>query len=63
MTRRAIDSEYIRKKRYSRRPRDNWHRVRKTKKMGKESNILIVAGALLLMWLCSLGIMVSIAWQ
>ncbi len=61
--RRAIDSEYIRKKRTSRRPRDNWRRVKKVRKMKKESDILVVASALLLMWLCSLGIMVSLVWQ
>ena len=61
--RRSIDSDYIRKKRTSRRPRDNWRRVRKTKTMTKESNILITAAALFLLWVCFMGIMVSMAWQ
>ena len=56
--RRPIDSEYIRKKRTTRRPRDNWRRV-KSKKMEKESTILYTGAALFLLWLCSMGILFS----
>ena len=61
--RRSIDSDYIRKKRTTRRPKDNWRRVKRTKKMAKESSILYIAAALFLMWLCFTGIMVSMAWK
>lgn len=61
--RRPIDSDYIRKKRHSRRAKDNWRRVKRNKTMTKESNILITAAALFLMWVCAMGIMVGIAWQ
>ena len=63
MNRRPVNSNYIRLKRTTRRPKDNWRRVKRTKTMAKESNILIIAAALFLLWICSMGIMVSMAWK
>ena len=61
--RRPIDSEYIRKKRKTRRPRDNWRRVKsKGRKMEKESTILYTGAALFLLWVCSMGILVHMVW-
>lgn len=59
--RRSIDSDYIRKKRHSRRPKDNWRKVKRGKKMEKESTILYTGAALFLLWICSMGILFSMA--
>jgi len=52
MTRRSIDSEYMRKKRMSRRPRDNRRRVKKKDcNMTNDRNLYISIAVLLTIWI------------
>lgn len=58
--RRSIDSDYIRKKRHSRRARDNWRRVKNTpkygvKKMYTDKQLWITGITLLTMWLTTIA--------
>lgn len=48
--RRSIDSDYIRKKRYSRRARDNWRKVKRGKKMESDKHLWTAGIVLLIMW-------------
>lgn len=58
MIRRPVDSDYIRKRRYSRRAKDNWRRVKSTphqykygyKKMLRDEPLIITAGILIIGW-------------
>jgi len=51
--RRPIDSDYIRKRRYSRRAKDNWRKVKIKKhevKMYSDRSLWIAGITLLIMW-------------
>ena len=59
--RRPIDSEYIRKKRLSRRPRDNQRKVKRTK-MKNDENVVLLAVGMFLSWLGMLATILMLRW-
>ena len=59
--RRQIDSEYIRRKRLSRRPRDNQRKVKRTK-MKNDENVVLLAVGMFLSWLGMLATILMLRW-
>jgi len=58
MIRRPVDSDYIRKRRYSRRAKDNWRRIKAQtqpykyghRNMLRDEPLIVTAGILVLAW-------------